>query len=183
LNRKKYSITGLGDKMESLEALKTRRSIRKYKKRKIPDDVIKEIITCAMFSPSAFDYQPWHFLVVDKKDIFENILKAVTHAEMIKEASHAVIICGDKKLEENEGLLIQDISAATENLLLAAHSLDLGAVWVGIYPFEEIGKGIVDSFNLPENILPVSMAVLGYPDEIPAQPERYKKERIHLNKW
>lgn len=169
--------------MEALEALKTRRSIRKYKEEKISEDIIKELLNCAMYSPSAFDYQPWHFIVIDKKEIFDNILKAATHAEMIKEASHAIILCGDKKLEENTGLLIQDISAATQNLLLAAHTYGLGAVWVGIYPFEEIVNGIKEVFNLPENIIPVSMAVIGYPGETPEQPERYKKERVHLNKW
>lgn len=169
--------------MESKEALKTRRSIRKYQNRKIPEEIIKELIECAMYSPSAFDYQPWHFIVADKKEIFEDILKAATHAEMINEASHAVIICGDTKLEENIGLLIQDISAATENLLLAAHASGLGAVWVGLYPFEEIIKGIQDLFKLPDKIIPVSMAVLGYPGETPVQPIRYKKERVHFNKW
>lgn len=169
--------------MESLEALKTRRSIRKYTDKEIPEDIIKELINCAMYSPSAFDYQPWHFLVINKKDIFNKILGAAAHAEMIKEASHAVILCGDRKLEENIGLLIQDISAATQNLLLAAHTYGLGAVWVGIYPFEEIVNGIKDVFNLPDNIIPVSMAVIGYPDEKPEQPERYKKERVHINKW
>lgn len=169
--------------MESLEALKTRRSIRKYTDNKIPEETIKELIKCAMYSPSAFDYQPWHFIVIDKKEIFDKILKAASHAEMIKEASHVVILCGDSKLEENIGLLIQDISAATQNLLLAAHTYGLGAVWVGIYPFEEIVNGIRDVFNLPDNIIPVSMAVLGYPGESPEQPERYKEERVHINKW
>jgi nitroreductase len=169
--------------MESLEALKTRRSIRKYTDNKIPEDLIKELINYAMYSPSAFDYQPWHFIVIDKKEIFDKILTAAAHAEMIKEASHAVILCGDRKLEENIGLLIQDISAATQNLLLAAHTYGLGAVWVGIYPFEEIVNGIKDVFNLPDNIIPVSMAVIGYPAETPEQPERYKKERVHINKW
>lgn len=169
--------------MEALEALKTRRSIRKYKKEKISEEIIMELLNCAMYSPSAFDYQPWHFIVIDKKEIFDNILKAATHAEMIKDASHAIILCGDKKLEENTGLLIQDLSAATQNLLLAAHTYGLGAVWVGIYPFEEIVNGIKDLFSLPENIIPVSMAVIGYPGETPEQPERYKKERVHLNKW
>jgi nitroreductase len=79
--------------------------------------------------------------------------------------------------------LIQDLSAATQNLLLAAHTYGLGAVWVGIYPFEEIVNGIKEVFNLPDNIIPVSMAVIGYPGETPEQPERYKKERVHLNKW
>jgi nitroreductase len=169
--------------MESLDALKTRRSIRKYRNEKIPQEIINEIINCAMYSPSAFDYQPWHFMVIDKKEIFDDILKAATHAEMIKEASHAVILCGDRKLEENIGLLIQDISAATQNLLLAAHTYGLGAVWVGLYPFEEIIKGMKDLFILPDNIVPVSMAVIGYPGETPQQPERFKKERVHINKW
>ena len=136
-----------------------------------------------MYAPSAFNNQPWHFLVIDKKEIFADVLKAAPHAEMIKEASHAVILCGDTKLQENVGLIIQDISAATENLLLAAHSMELGAVWVGIYPFDEISAGIKKLFNLPENILPVSMAVIGYPAETPEQPERFKEERIHANGW
>jgi nitroreductase len=173
----------MGEFMEALEALKTRRSIRKYENRSISDDRIKEILSCAMFAPSAFDYQPWHFLVINKKEIFNDILKVATHAEMIKEASHVIIICGDKKLEENDGLLIQDISAATENLLLAAHSIGLGSVWVGIYPFDEIVQGIKKLFNIPDNIIPVSMAVLGYANEKPEQPERYKQDRIHLNNW
>jgi len=169
--------------METIENLKTRRSIRKYKGQKIADEMIKEIISCAMYAPSAFNNQPWHFLVIEQKEIFDDILKVATHAEMIREASHAILICGDKSLQENTGLLIQDISAATENLLLAAHSLGLGAVWIGIYPFDDILEGIKNLFNLPEYITPVSMAVIGYPAEKPEQPERYNQDRIHLNKW
>jgi nitroreductase len=169
--------------METLEALKTRRSIRKYQNKKIPEDIIREILNCSMYSPSAFDMQPWQFIVIDKKEMFTDILKVASHAEMISGASHAIIVCGDSKAQENQGLLIQDISAATENLLLAAHALGIGAVWTGIYPFDEIVKGIKDFFNLPENILPVDMVVLGYPDESPVQPKRYKAEKVHLNKW
>ena len=169
--------------MEALVALKTRRSIRKYKNHNISDEEIKEIITCAMYAPSAFDYQPWHFMVINKKEIFNDIFKVVTHAEMIKEASHVIIVCGDKKLEENEGLLIQDISAATENLLLATHSLGLGAVWIGIYPFNEIIKGIKELFRFPDKIIPVSMVVIGYPAEKPEHPERYKRDKVHFNRW
>jgi nitroreductase len=169
--------------MEALENIKTRRSIRKYQDKSISEKMINEIITCAMYAPSAFDYQPWHFVVINKKEILKDILRVVTHAEMIKEASHAIIVCGDKKLEENEGLVIQDVSAATENLLLAAHSLGIGAVWVGIYPFNEIVNGIKKLFKIPDNIIPVSMIVTGYPAEKPEQPERYRKDRIHMNTW
>jgi nitroreductase len=169
--------------MEALKNIKTRRSIRKYQNRNISEETIKELITCSMYAPSAFDYQPWHFIDINKKEIFNDILKVVTHAEMIKEASNAIIICGDKKLEENEGLLIQDISAATENLLLAAHSSGLGAVWVGIYPFDKIMIGIKNLFRIPEEIIPISMIVIGYPAEKPEQPERYRKDRIHRNTW
>lgn len=169
--------------MESLEAIKTRRSIRKYQNKKIPDNIIHEVINCSMYSPSAFNTQPWHFIVVNKKEMFPEILKIASHAEMITGASHAIIVCGDQKIQENSGLLIQDISAAIENLLLAAHSSGIGAVWTGIYPFDEIVKGIKEFFNLPENILPVAMVVLGYPAEEPEQPVRYKAESVHFNKW
>ena len=118
--------------METLKALKTRRSIRKYSGQKILDADIKEILTCAMYSPSAFDKQPWHFIVLNKKELYNKIQETGAHADMIKDASHAIIICGDKNLEESEELLIQDISAVTENLLLAAHALGLGSVWVGL---------------------------------------------------
>jgi nitroreductase len=169
--------------MDSLEALKTRRSIRKYTNQKISDNDIKELLTCAMYSPSGLDRQPWHFIVIDKKELFIEIFLITSHADMIKEASHAIIICGDKKLEGNQGLLIEDISAATENLLIAAHSLGLGAVWIGIYPFDDIEKGVRKLLKIPDNVLPVSMAVIGYPAEIPEQPDRFKEDRIHFNKW
>lgn len=169
--------------MEAIENIKTRRSIRKFENRKVSDDKINELLSCAMYAPTAFDTQPWHFIVADEGENFSGILKAAPHAEMLKDASHAIILCGDKSLQENTGLLIQDISAATENLLLAAHANGLGAVWVGIYPFEEIGDGIRKYFNLPENIIPVSMAVIGYPAETPEQPDRFKETKIHRNKW
>lgn len=169
--------------MDAIEAIKTRRSIRKYEGRKIQGEQLKELLSCAMYSPSAFDTQPWHFIVADEAEVLSGILRAAPHAEMIKEASHAIILCGDRNLQENTGLLIQDISAATENLLLAAHAAGLGAVWVGIYPFEEIGGEIRKLFNLPENIIPVSMAVIGYPAETPEQPDRFNEEKVHENKW
>lgn len=169
--------------MQTLQTLKTRRSIRKYTDRKISDADIKEIITCAMYSPSGLDRQPWHFIVINKKELFDEIFKVTSHADMIKAASHAIIICGDNKLEENEGLLIQDISAAMENLLIAAHSLGFGGVWVGIYPFDDIEKGIRKLFTIPDNILPITMAVIGYPAESPELPDRFKEDRIHLNEW
>jgi len=102
---------------------------------------------------------------------------------MLSHASRAIIVCGDKYTEDAESFLIQDCSAATQNILLAAHELGLGAVWLGVHPREDRVKTISELFKLPPNIIPVSMISLGYPDEERQTEERYLSERIHFDKW
>ena len=92
-------------------------------------------------------------------------------------------ICGNLEIETAPGYWVVDCSAATQNLLLAAHSLGLGTVWTGVYPREERMNGLTDLLNLPEHILPHSLVVLEYPVEIPPQQDRFKPERIHYNTW
>jgi nitroreductase len=169
--------------MEAIECILTRRSIRKYKKEKIPADLIRELLTAAMSAPSARNEQPWHFIVIDERKILDEIPKFHPYAQMLKEAPLAILIAGDKKLTSHEGYLIQDCSAATQNLLLACHAQGLGAVWIGIYPREERIKGIKNLLSLPEDILPVSLVAIGYPAEKKEAENRYKPERVHHNRW
>uniref|UniRef100_A0A7C3YRY0 Nitroreductase family protein n=1 Tax=candidate division WOR-3 bacterium TaxID=2052148 RepID=A0A7C3YRY0_UNCW3 len=169
--------------MEAIECILTRRSIRKYKKEKIPADLIRELLTAAMSAPSARNEQPWHFIVIDERKILDEIPKFHPYAQMLKEAPLAILIAGDKKLTSYEGYLIQDCSAATQNLLLACHAQGLGAVWIGIYPREERIKGIKNLLSLPEDILPVSLVAIGYPAEKKEAENRYKPERVHHNRW
>ncbi|MEO0109926.1 MAG: nitroreductase family protein [candidate division WOR-3 bacterium] len=169
--------------MEAIECILTRRSIRKYKREPIPKEVIKELLTCAMAAPSARNEQPWHFIVITDRSLLDQIPKIHPYAQMVKEAPLAILVCGDLRLVNHEGYLVQDCSAATQNLLLAAHAQGLGAVWLGVYPREERINPFRKLFSLPENIIPVSLVAIGYPAERKEREDRYQESRVHYNFW
>ena len=170
--------------MDIYQAILTRRSIRKYSSQEISDEIIEKIIKAAMYAPSAVNKQPWHFIAVNDVKLFEKIMEVHPHAKMLREAKLAIIICGDTNLAHGEGIYWPvDCAAATENMLLAAHGLGLGAVWLGVYPREERISGIEKLFNLPANIKPFSIISLGYPAEKKEQTDRFNTDRIHYNKW
>ncbi len=169
--------------MDTLEAIITRRSIRQYTPQNIPDDKIELILKSAMYAPSAMNYQPWHFIVIDRKDAIEELQSIFPHADMLKQATLLIIVCGDSKLEMNIDYLVQDCSAATENALISIHALGLGGVWLSIYPNKDVINGLKKTFELPENIIPMSAISIGFPAEVINTESRYNITRIHSNKW
>jgi nitroreductase len=169
--------------MDAIEAIKTRNSIRKYIKKKIPKKIIYELLEIGMCAPSAGNEKPWHFIIIDKNEILESIPKFHPHSNMLKEASIAILICIDKNLEKHKGMAVQDCSAATENILIAANAKNLGAVWLGIYPRPVRINGMKKLLNIPENIIPFSLISLGYPAEEKIKENRYDIKRIHYNHW
>jgi nitroreductase len=136
-----------------------------------------------MYAPSARNEQPWHFIVIDRKELFDKIMKVHPYASMLSESGAAILVCGDEKLELSKGYWPVDCSAATQNILLAAHSLGLGAVWLGVYPRPERQNGIRDIFQLPGHIHPFSLVSLGYPAEEKEMPCRYDEKRVRWNGW
>jgi nitroreductase len=169
--------------METFEALFTRRSIRKYTDKAVEDEKIQEILKAAMYAPSARNTQPWQFLVISEKGMLNKIKQVHPYASMLAEAPLAVLVCGDKTYEPDENYLNTNCSAATQNLLLAAHALGLGGVWLGVFPRKERMDALTNLFGLPENITPISLVAIGYPDEKKSVPGRFLPERIHYNKW
>lgn len=169
--------------MNTLEAIKTRRSIRKYKKGQVPIKIIQTLLEAAMQAPSAGNEQPWHFVVILEKDILSEIAKINPYADMAGDAALAVLICGDVDDEKYEGFWVQDCAAATQNLLLAAHELGLGAVWTAVYPMGDRAEKYSSLFKLPSNIIPLALVPIGYPDQERKIENRFKEERIHFNKW
>jgi len=169
--------------MDALEAICGRRSIRQYTAEKITEATIETILKAAMSAPSANDRQPWHFVVINGRTILDQIPEFHKHAQMIREAPLAILICGDEKLAVNHGYMIQDCSAAAENLLIAVHALGLGAVWLGVYPMEQRIKPMADLLSLPDGIVPIALIPVGHPAEQKPPAERYKPERIRWNRW
>ncbi len=169
--------------MEAMEAILGRRSIRKYRDQTIPGDLIKELMEAAMSAPSAGNEQPWHFIVIDERNILNRIPDFHPFSQMLKEAPVAILVCAELKLQKYKGFWVQDCSAATQNVLIAAHAKGLGAVWLGIYPMEERIEGIRKLLAIPEDVVPLSLISLGYPDEKKDPANRFNPVRVHHNRW
>ena len=169
--------------MDSLDFIMSRRSIRKYSGRKVEEDKVQLLLRAAMAAPSAGNQQPWHFAVIRDRGVLEGLAAASPHAGMLSEAPLGVVVCGDTLQEKYPGYWVQDCSASTENLLLAAHALGLGAVWLGFYPREDRVQKAADILGLPEGIIPFAVIPIGYPAESKEAADRYDPSRIHFDRW
>jgi len=169
--------------METLQAIKTRRSIRKFLDKPVSSEMVRELLEAAMFAPSAGNEQPWQFIVFDDRKFLDEVPRLCATASMCRQSPLAIMVCGDSSLEKYPGFWVQDCSAAVENLLLAAHALGLGAVWAGIYPLKDRVEGFQKRLGLTEEITPFAIVALGYPNEVPAAPNRYQEDRVHYNGW
>ncbi len=169
--------------MDVLEALFTRRSIRKFKEKEVSQENIDLLLKAAMYAPSAGNAQPWEFIVVTSQKGRDFISTTHPYVGMAKQAPLTIIVCANLKKEKYPGFWQQDCSAAIQNILLAAHALGLGSVWTGIYPIEDRVKLISDYFNIPENIIPLGALVIGYADQQPSQAQRYNTACIHYEKF
>lgn len=166
-----------------LTSLHSRRSIRHFTKTPVTDDQITQIISAAMSAPSAGNEQPWEFIVIRNSDTFTAIQQFHPYAQMLKEASAAIVVCGNMAHEKFKGFWVQDCSAASQNILLAAHAMGLGSVWLGIYPMEDRVEGLSKLLNLPPAVIPLSLIPIGFPDEQKEVINRLNPSRIHNEKW
>ena len=169
--------------MDNLDYILDRRSIRRFTGQKINDEQIRKLLTAAMYAPSAVNRQPWHFVLIDDTALMKSIMEVYPHARMLQTASHAVVICGDEKQQHGEGYWVVDCGAATQNLLLAAHTLGLGACWVGLHPREERKDALSRLLELPVHIHPFALVALGHPGERPARPDRFHPAKVKHNGW
>ena len=170
--------------MELYEGLISRRSIRNYTGGQIDEEVIRSIIRAGMYAPSARNRRPWHFVVIDDRSVLKRIMEVHPYSSMLATASHAIVVCGDKELENGPGYYKLDCAAASENILLAAHSKGLGAVWLGVEPREERIKAVSNILGLPAHIVPVSIISIGVPAKGTSSfPERFEENKIRKNKW
>lgn len=167
-----------------LDNIATRTSIRDYEARPVEKEKIEKMLRAAMAAPTAMNKQPWHFVVVDQRNVLDALAGANPYAKMLKKAPLAIVVCGntDKMIEGGgRDFWIQDASAATENLLLAAHAMGLGAVWTGAYPSEERCISISKVLSLSDNLVPLNMIVVGYPAEQPQPKQKFKEENVSYN--
>lgn len=169
--------------MELHEAITRRRSIRRFTDQPVSKETLTELLRAAMWAPSACNAQPWHFVVVTDRAMLDSIPGIHPYAEMTREAAAGILVCADLSLEKSPGNWMVDCSAATQNLLLAAHAAGLGAVWTGIWPREERCKTFQQRFGLPETVMPLCWIPIGWPAEEKVVEDRFRPERIHWERW
>ena len=166
-----------------LDNILARTSIRSYQDRPVEQDKIEKLLRAGMAAPSAVDKRPWHFIVVTDKQVLEGLAQANPNAGMAARAPLAIVVCGDKTkaLTRVPDYWVQDVSAATENILLAAHGMGLGAVWTGTYPVTERVEKVAAVLNLPEHIIPFCTIVIGYPEKYQAPKDKWDEGNISYN--
>lgn len=181
----KEATANVDNGQAAIENIMTRTSIRQYKDQPVEQEKINIMLKAAMAAPTAVNLQPWHFIVITDKPTIDLLSgRQPTNAPLL------IAVCGDTdKTTTPDGKMklpdfwVQDVSAATENLLLAAHALGLGAVWTGVYPVMERTAEVANVLNCPKNIIPLAVVRIGYPDESPEPKNKFKEENISYQKF
>ena len=158
-----------------------RTSVRSYTSQTIEEEKIDMLLRAGMAAPSACNKQPWHFIAITNREILDQIPTFSPYASMVKQAPLAIVVCGDlsKTLEGKEQeFWIQDCAAATENILLMAQDLQLGAVWTALYPLQNRYQGMQQLLHLPNQLIPLNTIVIGYPNEMVKAKDKWKEENV-----
>lgn len=169
-----------------LDAISTRTSIRAYQDRPVGADTVELLLRAAMSAPSARNRQPWAFIVVDDKALLRQLADSLPYAQSAAAAPMAVVVCGvltESQGATNAGWWVQDAAAASENLLLAAHAVGLGAVWTGVYSYEDRVRAVRNVLGLPRHVVPLNVIPIGYPAENPAPKQKWDPAKVRRNGW
>ena len=172
------------DAQAAINNIMTRTSIREYTNEPVSKTDIETMLRAGMAAPTAVNRQPWHFVAVTDKAKLAEL--AGRRGGMVKQAGVAIVVCGnmDKALQgPAQAFWIQDCSAATQNILLAANALGLGAVWTGCYPMDERVAEVSKVLKLPETIIPLCVIAIGHPAEQPAPKDKWKPENVSYNEF
>ena len=163
-----------------LENIAERKSVRKYLNKSVEEDKIDAMLKAGMAAPSGMDRRPWEFVVVTDREALDSMAAKLPYAKMLTNAPLAIVVCGDTTRSSYWYL---DCSAATQNVLLAAEALGLGAVWTAAYPYEDRIDVVRQNTGLPENIVPLCVIPIGYPDGPQKAKDKFDLQRVHRNKY
>lgn len=182
---------------EAIKNILTRHSVREFTGEGIEKEDLLTILKAGMSAPSAVNQQPWSFIVVTKRETLDALCDKLPYAKMLSKAGAAIVVCGlpDKskflhtvlkaviKLAMKD-FWVQDCSAASENILLAAHALGYGAVWTAVFPSETLIKNVQKILGIPEHVIPLNVIPIGVPvnkNQVPK--DKFKESNIHWEKW
>ena len=181
---------------ETIQTIMSRKSVRSFTDQAIPAEYMEAMLKAAMAAPSGSNIQPWHFVVVTDKSQFGRIFENNFNLKTFNSAAAVVVFCADTTVTRPprnnpdgdpvtrpNGTWRDDMGACTENFLLAAESLGLGAVWTACYPYPDRYVSVKKELGLPEEVMPYSVIAVGWPDTLYQPKDKWDPERIHYDKW
>ena len=170
---------------DRLEFIFGRRSLRLYSPEAVSEAEVQKLLEAAMAAPSAAAKDPWRFVVVRNRQTLADIVAALPNGQMLAGAALGIAVCGELPAAHDQQLsyLLQDCSAAIENLLLAAHILGLGACWLGVHPREQRMNALKKILSLPPSVIPVACIAIGHPAETKQPRTRFNQDYVHSEKW
>lgn len=169
-----------GASQEVLENIFARKSVRKYLPKPVEQEKTELLLKAGMAAPSGKDTRPWEFLVVTRREVLDSMAAALPYAKMLKEAPMAIVVCADTTKSSYWYL---DCSAATQNILLAAEALGLGAVWTATYPYEDRMAVVKQYTDLPDHVKSLCVIPVGYPAMPHSPKDKWDASRVHQEKW
>ena len=169
--------------MECLEAIMSRRSIRRYTDEPVSETAVETVLRAAMAAPSAGNQQSWRFIVVTDEGLRERLAQATPYSRMVAHAPVAIVVCGDTREEKHPGYWVQDCAAAVENALVAINALGLGAVWIGVHPIEERERAVREICGVIQGVRPFCLIALGHPEEAKPPAERFDPRFVMRERW
>lgn len=169
-----------------IDVILNRKSVRKFTSESVDTKDVITLIKCGMAAPSAMDRRLWEFIVVTDRTKLDSMAEKLPYAKMLFTAPMCIVVCGNILLmpkNRGEDYWVQDCAAATENILIAAESLGLGAVWTAAYPSAERVEIVKQTLNIPENIVPLNVIPIGHPDGNFSAKDKYDETKIHYENW
>jgi nitroreductase len=170
----------------TLKTIFSRKSVRSYKDEPISKEKLEMIIKAGMAAPTAVDKRPWEFIVITDKKVLNQLADSLPYSKMASSAAAAIVVGGDVRKQwggMESDYWIMDCSAATENILLAAESMGLGAVWTAVYPEDARIRSVREILGIPFYIVPLNLIPLGTPAGTEKPKDKYNPRQVHWNKW
>ncbi len=180
--------TPAADKVQTvMQNILQRKSVRSFTSEPVSREQIDTLLRAAMAAPTGRDMRPWKFVVIDERALLDTLSARLPYAKMLTQAPAAIVVCGDLSVTDAQGKPSTnwtfDCSAATENLLLAAEAMNLGAVWTGVHPYPERIEAVKQTLQLPEHIVPLCVVPIGHPKGNAQPKDKFNADNVRYNGW
>ncbi len=171
-------------KSDILESILARKSVRQFTNQTVTEEQLETLVRVGMAAPSAVNRQPWMFFALNDRSLLDDLGTSLPYAKMLLQATAAIVVCGnlEKALNDwQQEFWVQDCSAATQNILLAAEAMGLGSVWTAVYPAQDRVEIVRKALELPPHLIPLNVLPLGYPEGIQKARDKWKPENMAWN--